>query len=201
MTNLEKRIAAALNAEGHPDMDDVSMLLDVLTSERARAEQAERERDEARNGWLRDAELLKRAEADNARERDAHAMTARGWEKEAATWREERAALVERIRALEEIASEDHRSPVDGNGAGYGRAFAEGWKARGLHIRRIVGALKSQPAPAAPAEYVRALEAVREAIEPFKQRWDSTLASDDLTVEEWDVVLACGESDALKGKS
>lgn len=143
--------------------DEFHGLMNSRGDWQARAEQAERERDEARNGWLRDAELLKRAEADNA--------------------------------ALEEIASEDHRSPVDGNGAGYGRAFAEGWKARGLHIRRIVGALKSQPAPAVPAEYVRALERVRNEV--VSVQGQDRLGEDETTETIMSFVRA---ADALKGK-
>jgi len=40
-TPLEKRVAEAVNAESHPDMDDVSALLGMLAAERQRAERAE----------------------------------------------------------------------------------------------------------------------------------------------------------------
>ena len=79
---------------------------------------------------------------------------------EAATAREPAA----RDAALEAVASDDPSSPVDGNGAGYGHAFADGWKARGLRVKRIADALKSNPAE----RYLRESE-VREVLRTAMQ--------------------------------
>lgn len=148
---------------GHADHEDLCRY-PALEAERdglrTRVEQAERERDEARNGWLRDAELLQRAEANNAGLRYALGTLARACPDEGAPTGEAWAQWLVAVGVAEHALATDHLGDALVDLADAVRQYQHRDETTLLETFQRLMDERNRIAQMRPPEYVQALEAV-----------------------------------------